>query len=183
MKKVFFVLFIALILSACHQDNQNITQRAIWKPTQKVLKQIFQCRDNPKTYLSCLVQVMKRNGASQAAIQFTQNLEGRGFMSEFQNLGNVDLVKTLELGADYSQGCYLVNGNPRIINVLLPNMLPANLWLKECKVGKIISESGIVSYVFHYEVKDCHACEVKGISQVSFRFDQQNNFLGFNIQK
>ena len=178
MKKVFLVLLAVLILISCHCGSQKITPESIWKPSKEALNQIFQCRNNPNTYLSCLIQVMERNGASQEAIRFTKTLDGRGFMVAFQDLGRVDLVQTLELGADYSQGCYLVNGSPQMINVLISRDLPDNFWLKECRIQKNSIENGVFSYVFNYDVKDCHACTVKSVASVAFRLDEQGNSLG-----
>lgn len=186
MRKLFYWLCAALlVVSSCHRYHANVTGKAIWKPSEDVLKQIFKCRDNPKTYLPCLIQVMKKNKANDEAIQFTQRIEGLGFASEFQQLlGQVALVKTLELGADYSQGCYLVNGNPNIINVLLPKMLPSNFWLQDCRVIKTDAnaDNGSQTFYFNYELKDCHACQVKEVKSVAFRFDKEGDFEGFNIR-
>ena len=173
--QLFIIIVTIFLLISCNHN--KITKKAIWRPSKSVIKKIFMCRSNNRNYLNCVVNIMKKNGATKEAIYFSKKIGGRGFMSYFYPVGKIDLVKTLELGADYSQGCYIVNGLPKIINVLRSKKIPTELWLKSCKIKKVSIQNGITAYTFKYEVKFCKACKVHGNAEVNFLFNRRGELL------
>ena len=177
---LILLLLLCTFLSACSKSIV-FDKQAIWHPSKQAMQEIMQCHADLKNYVNCVAQVMHKYGASQQAIVFAKLFNGRVFMQEFNDTGKVDVIKTTEIAADYSQGIYLVNGQPNVINVTDYNILKKinqNLWLANDNYQVKKLPDGGQSFIFNYEIKPCRACPVSGHMKVEFDFARNGKFLG-----
>ncbi len=175
MRIIFGFCLFGLIFNTAF----GFTAQAIWKPSPTAVKQIFNCYDARENNDDCIAKVMQENGASQQAIDFAKLLDGHGFMKSFLDAGVVDLVRTTEFAADHSEGYYLINGKPQIINVDDPKFLDKDLWPGDHSKPTITKlADGGVQFIFTYPIKPCHACKTTGYGKLEFNFANDGTFMG-----
>jgi len=168
----------------------------IWQPSTNANAALHQCQG---AKVSCVLAVMRQDGASGDAIAFYQ-LTGE-FMSSIQGPGPVQLAMTLNpWAANENVQPALVGGVPAIVRpadpangslaetasrdpdyaALLaahPNML---FWSPGPKSQPVASSpDGGQRFTFDFRLLDgCHACTVLGFARFAFDFGTDGTFEG-----
>ena len=125
---------------------------------------------------------MRRSGASEAAVAFTNLIGNTGYLRDFREAGRVDVAYVnYPFRANENQGCLLVNGEPVVIDVddvsklsseeLMKNKQYAALAAKHPNAAlfpgdrsgtgypEIESLGGRAALIVSYWLTDgCHAC-------------------------
>jgi len=217
-----FLIIAAIVLSICmkaksqtfnntyNKQEKSINNNAVWSPSMKEMDLLVnECGGiAPSKLGTCLISVMRKSGASPQAISFAQLLNGNGYLRNFYDAGTVDAATVyFPFKSNDKLGLYLVNGNPRLINVdnekILPlNELENNVVFFQMKkkfphvtllpgvrsgAGAFVSEKWKKTgqrFLINYKLKNgCLNCELLGFVTVAFDFDSTGNFLGSKIIK
>lgn len=161
-------------------------------------------RDESNPRKTCLVLTMRESGASTEALAFAQLLEGQQYMSEFLELGIVDLATGCRpFMPNTGQQCYsyLVNGTPQLIDVArhiwdidlkaqpfyryLELKFPESPRVWDPMLFKTMEQlpQGGPRFVFQARLARgfCRACGTIGFVDIAFNFDETSRFLGTKI--
>ena len=186
----------------------HITKNSIWNPKVQVHSLFVDCLGNMNVE-DCIIAVMKTNGASTEAIDFTIKLAKSdpsyqwGYMDKFIETGTVDVVSVnLPLRANANQIYVLVNGFPEIISTenpscdkdinkdpLYPSLLKKYpdlaMWFNgnTYKGTEKLPDGGQRILFTYYLVNGCHACGIGVDAIVAFDFDRKGKFLGTKFLK
>jgi hypothetical protein len=215
MKKGFIIRVLAILslsmisLTACDQQAGRSTPKtsdeygpsAVWEPTDEERQAVIACFEGGSKS-PCMLEVMRNAGASEAAIEFAEQLGGNGYMLFFEELGTVDLASVIyNGGANARFFPVLVNGSPAIIEVtsLLSELNLDNIIRSDPLYSEFISrypdafiwppdggisqpevlESGnrrfTVSYPFY---NGCRVCEYIGAVNFGLDFNSDGELLG-----
>lgn len=176
---IVILIFLALAYQFIQPNQIKFTHKAIWQPSKIILNELINCHKEQNGYLNCVEKLMKKNGASDQAIQFTKQLNSFGFMKSINTYGhNIAYAQTLEIAADYSSGYYLVNGTPNIIDINDFKFIGSEIWPSDHKMPVVKTLiNGDQSFQFTYPIKTCHACKVTGQQTRTFLFNKYGKLL------
>ena len=203
-------MYVLLYLFAgdASANDQRIGPDAAWNPDSSFRHRVLErCSTGEATdFGACFVDVMKDSGAPSEAIAFTKHIGNAGYMTAFQTGGTTDIARIFyPFRANENYGCYLVNGNPPIIDIddnnilkkidltknkvyeeILRNFPRVNLWpgdryAADCIKGENLSEKG-KRFIASYRLQDgCHACEPLGTALIAFDFDSLGAFVAAKL--
>jgi Tol biopolymer transport system component len=199
MKILSVIIFISFITPSFiypHANAQTVYgTETVWSPTDQAQNEAMQCWDSGNS--DCLLQVMKNHNAPPQAIEFSEQLEGEGYMSSFEEKGIVDLAMVIyPMRANDNFQPVLVNGQPGIVHIedvwhtdlssdpLYPSMIARypemTLWGSDNGFSGLEEiQGGGQSFRISYSLVDgCHACEVVGTAFIAFDFDNSGTFIG-----
>ena len=217
---IFPLFLIAVILTfvplnnlSAQNDSSKITSSAIWNPSMEMMNEItsncggYQGKDLEQ----CFVSVMKKSGASSQAIAFTELLGNSGYMKGFKKLKIIDAAFVyFPLQQSDHEGCMLINGSPKLIDVDNQGLLDMNsmeqdpLYKSLAKQYQEISlwpgdregtdypyvvslPKKSIRIVLNYRLRNgCNTCSLIGFVEFGFDFDSTGVFLGtkfLNIRK
>jgi hypothetical protein len=183
---------------------------AVWSPPEG-FRSAFQAACGAlggKEFSECFVARMQKAGASEAALAFVRRTGGMGYLAQFRETGKVDVAYAeYPFRANENQVCFLVNGDPPLIDVDDParidrKALEANPSWTELRKSfpklalfpaprgggqnprAVTRKSGGQQFVVIYSLTDgCHACKTVGYVRVAFDFDVAGKFLGTEIEQ
>ncbi len=192
---------------------ETIGPKAVWKPgTGSIQTIIAKCtKPEPSDLNGCFIGEMRASGASPEALAFSQQLQNEthgfiGFLREFRDTGKVDIAYVeYVFRANENQGCYLVNGNPGLIDVDNLQLLATKNLESDAGYAAIEKRYPVVSiwpgdrnslkfpvaeklpqggqrFIVDYWLQNgCHACARVGQLQFAFDFDSSGNFQGAHL--
>jgi len=213
MKKLFFT-FIILLCSCAgsvqvnHEAKQNATSHdispeAVWHSGGSFRERVIE-RCSPlggQDFGECFIAVMKDSGASPSAIAFTKLTGNTGYLRNFRETGVVDIAYVhYPFRANENYGCFLVNGDPPVIDVDAYDIVQKIELKKNKQYAEIFfafpeasiwpgdrfgdycvqpdAQKGIQRFIVSYRIlNNCHACELLGSAKVAFDFDSAGKFL------
>jgi len=148
------------------------------------------------------VAQMKKAGAPEAALAFARRTGNQGYLHDFRNTGKVDVAHAdYPFRANQNQVCFLVNGDPSMIDVDDPKwiskaMLDANpvyadllqrfpnlaifpgVRFGETSPAGANLKSGGQRFDLDFLLRDgCRACTAVGSMKVAFDFDVNGTFV------
>ena len=192
----------------------SIGAGAVWAPPSGFLASIHAACDagagagaqGPGAFGECFVSQMEKAGASSPALAFTRRTENQGYLREFRETGRVDVAcADYPFRANENSVCFLVNGEPAMIDVDDPKMIGATALLGSpvyaglrkkypnvavfpgARDASAVTVAGApggdferlqVSYVL---VDGCHACARVGVLLLDFDFDASGHFRGTRV--
>jgi predicted secreted protein len=214
MRSVVAALIVLLLcmsaMAAPERTDQEkprpvITRDAIWnadKQTVQLAKQ--RCAEVGGQQLEeCFADSMAQLGAPPEAVAFTRYFGLGTFVRKFRETGRVDVAYIIyPFRANENNGCFLVNGDPPIVDVddipLLPResmeldktyaaikkkyprvtMWPGDRFHKQYPTLEVTPGGG-QNFLVPYALRNfCHACEILGTAFFSFDFDKEGKFIG-----
>jgi predicted secreted protein len=204
---VFYVVSSMMIVNYANaQTAQHIGPEAIWTPATDAFETIHKQCDSSSDFSACFFSYLQKSGASPQAIQFVKMTDQMGYLSNFRKVGPVDVAYvTFPFRANENQGCYLVNGNPSMIDVDNLQALPQSeldnnpayqqlakqypnisLWLGDrYTANNPLMESlpgGGKRFIVNYVLRDqCHACATVGYTSFGFEFDLNGKLQGIHL--
>ena len=154
-------------------------------------------------FSECFVAQMQKGGASPEAIAFTKLTDNTGYLRDFRDTGRVDVAYVnYPFRANENQGCLLVNGNPRVIDVDDTSDIPKDDLLKNARYAELaqkypditifpgdrngtdypaiekLPDGGQRFIVTYRLLNGCHACERVGNVSFAFDFDRAGKLIG-----
>jgi len=199
------ICFLAGVASA---ENRQIGPDAAWNPGSSFRQRVLErCSAEKATdFGACFVTVMKDSGAPSEAIAFTHHIGNTGYMTAFQRNGTIAIARVFyPFRANENYGCYLVNGDPPVIDIddndILKNvdltkhkvygqiarnfpkvsLWPGDRYGADCVKGEDLSEKGM-RFIAAYRLQDgCHACELLGTVLIAFDFESSGTFVGAKL--
>lgn len=201
---IFFGIFTVLMFSPVpylYATQVRISEKAVYRPAPALLDDVRdKCGKGPDTFDECYIKALKKAGANKAVIKFIKLVNEPGYVREFQEIGPVDVVfADFPFRANENQGIYIVNGDPRIINVddlpaIKESMLEHNrsytalkkkypniaLWIGDrSQVSIEHMKEGKLRIAVPYRLTNgCRACEGLGTVHIGFDFDRAGKFEG-----
>jgi hypothetical protein len=189
MQALLIVLLLAAASGAAHAA-EAMDARAIWLPTGEVAQSLpgACAADQP----DCLPDLMRKAGASPAAVAFARSLNGEGYAESFVDHGRVDLVTAFfPFYANSNWRQFLVNGDPAVVDLndwdrlealdvdgdaayrkLAAAYPEAILWPAAEFMGvQEAADQGQRFLVYYPILNGCHACDVLGWANVAYDFD------------
>jgi len=151
----------------------------------------------------CFVSVMRRAGASAAAVAFSTRLKaGVGYLKSFDRQGPVDVAKVVyPFRARPNESTVLVNGSPDMIDVGDPAYLNrvdlrrhklyrdaarkgrgVRMWADE--PGEVVVQPGAedrTEVEVTFPLKSCRACEAVAHAVVTYEFEHTGRFVGVRL--
>ena len=204
----------ALFRGECSPEKPDDPQvkigvEAVWQPGTQFMQSVRQaCWNAGSNYGDCLISQMPGAGAPSEAVAFSKLLEKEsegqiGYLTDFRKSGRVDIAYVYyPIRANENQGCLLVNGIPRIIDVddlkLLAedsmksdpsyaamasanpdvDIFPGDRGGTTYPEVEVLPQGGQRFIVSYYLLKGCHACARLGTASFAFDFDSDGKFLG-----
>jgi hypothetical protein len=182
---------------------------ALWQPGMGFLQQVHEaCDKTGPGFGQCFVEQMQKFGAPAAAIAFTRRTDNQGILRDFRSVGPVDIAYAVYLfRANENQVCFLVNGEPPMIDVDNIHYFPQASLEKNPAFLKIKSRypsaaifpgdrggskyprvihlgGGGLRFLVNYHLNNlCHACARIGFAEVAFDFDSGGKFLKTKVVK
>lgn len=161
-----------------------------WEP-------FYACWEENPAYDDCLVQTMKKNGASEQALAFSKMLEGNGYMSAFHQMGRVNLATAFfPARANTNEVFFMVGGSPSLVSSELDTDIsisadPAyktlkkrypelEFWTNGASFREMtLLPDGGQHFVFGYPLLNgCHACDLVGYALISHDFGTDGTYRG-----
>lgn len=212
---ICMLVLSALLTAPSHPAHGEATDaqgvfgiHSVWVPSNDALEEMR--RDclgvEGVDEMACVAQVMERFGASSSARTFSRMASELAFMNKFEEVGLVDVAYVLfPFRANENQGCYLVNGEPPLVDVddfelLDKASLERNAQYKAIRgeypqvtlwpgdrspegfLSYRIFEDGRHRFVFDYYLRDgCRACPMVGVAVFAFDFDPWGRFEGSEL--
>jgi len=210
MKRSIVQIFVLLCCFAgdASAENKQISPNAAWNPVSSFRHRILErcSAENATDFGACFVDAMKDSGAPSEAIAFTKRIGNTGYMTAFQTNGTIDIAHVFyPFRANENYGCYLVNGDPPIIDIddnnilknvdltkhkvfeeIVRNFPRVNLWpddryATDCVKGENLSGKAN-RFIASYRLRDgCHACELLGTALIAFDFESLGTFAGARL--
>jgi hypothetical protein len=180
---------------------------ALWEPPAGFLA-AFHRECDPRTgsaFGDCFVEEMQKAGASPAAADFSRRIDSPGYLAAFRDAGRVDVGWAVApLRANENGICFLLNGEPPLIDVDEPSRIRAALgaspsWtaterahpdatvfpgdrFHTSAIAAEIPPGGGQRFLVPYLVRDgCHACAVVGRFVLAFDFDARGRFVATSV--
>lgn len=209
MKKSLLLLAIIALVTCSFGQSANIGSSAVWQPTGDFLSNAHAQCDKVTPSLKfneCVINQMSKAGAPVDAVSFTRELYKQasgevGILTGFHAVGPVDIAwVTYPLRS--ASGLFLVNGQPRIINVenlklldqksmqqsfqfqTLQSQFPrVNLWPGD-RDGKTwpnsqTGDKGGLQFVVGYPLRNgCQTCAHAGHALFTWNFSSSGRFMG-----
>ena len=177
---------------------------AVWAPPPTFLAAMHKACDKgaPARFGECFVAQMRKAGASEPALAFARRTGNQGYLHDFRNTGKVDVAHAeYPFRANQNQVCFLVNGDPPMIDVddpqwITKSMLEANPVYTDLlkrfpnlaifpgtRFGEIAPSGGNLKsggqrFDLDFLLRDgCRACTAVGSMKVAFDFDVNGKFV------
>lgn len=197
------------VLKPVKPDSSNIgmfSSANVWLiPKETYPTGWYRCSD-----LNCILENMKKSGASEDAINFTRKIDeelfgGPVYLEAFEEKGRVDIGYVAIPWRANTNGAYVfLNGNPSVLSTEQYHLLkqldmntdPNYLRLKKQYpqldiwgggagfVSSHANSDGGQRFIFDYIlVNYCHACYVGWTAQVAFDFSKDGAFKGTKFLK
>lgn len=155
--------------------------------------------------VECLTAEMLKAGASLEAVAFVRERKGEEYMTEFQEMGKVDLaymsVTFLANDPEAHFQPILVNGTPRIVEVfdevwgirpyahdpvgseILRRFPNAGIFhgMHVFKGAEDLAGGGQRFRFIHLLTDSCRACEIAGYVEIAFDFEANGQYLGAKV--
>ncbi len=201
-------IIICFLTGVASAENQQIGPEVVWNPGSSFRQQVLErcSMEAVKDFGACFVTVMKDSGAPCEAIVFTKHIGNTAYITAFQRDGAVDIAQVFyPFRANENYGCYLVNGNPSVIDIddndilknvdltkhklyeqIAHNFPKVNLWPGDrydapCVKGEDLLNKG-KRFVAAYRLQNgCHACELLGTVLIAFDFESSGTFVGAKV--
>lgn len=176
---------------------------ALWQPGMQAMQTIREACASTTNFGDCFASQMQKFGASPEAVAFTKLTDNTGYLRDFREAGAVDVAYVnYPFRANENQGCLLVNGNPRVIDVDDINALPQDEMRKDAIYSALAGKYPNVAvfpgdrsgtnypaaeklpgggrrFVVTYRLVDgCHACARLGAVKFAFDFDRAGVLTG-----
>lgn len=213
----FILAFSCLVACAAAQAAQHpakISASAVWQMPPQFLTAAHAFCDQQASsdYGECMIGQMAKAGAPNDALSFTRELYKQshgefGLMTGFQDQGPVAFAWIMyPLRANTNYALFLVNGQPRIVNVEdlklldtkamkqsfqfqdLKGQFPqVDIWPGD-RDGRTWPNSqagpngGIQFTVSYPLLNGCHACARAGFAVFNWKFDAHGKFLGTTFE-
>jgi len=208
-KSSLLLAIIAIATCSFAQTSSNITSSAVWQPSSDFLANAHAACDKVTPSLKfsqCVIDQMSKAGAPADAVNFSRELYKQtsgevGIMTGFHAVGPIDIAwVTYPLRS--TSGLFLVNGQPRVINVenlklldqksmqesfqfqSLQSQFPkANLWPGD-RDGKTWPNSqtgakGGLQFIIGYPLRNgCQTCAHAGFALFTWNFSPSGRFMG-----
>ena len=108
------ILFLVAIFNSEISAQDEFGPDTIWKPPDLFENQYYDCIGTGD--VSCLLPLMTKAGASSSAISFAKKLDGEAHLSDFLEMGRVDLGYAFYTVRANSNGqVVMLNGSPEIV--------------------------------------------------------------------
>jgi hypothetical protein len=210
MKSVLLVLVITFRVSpttvgqtrstiSSSTSKMEISAQAVWKPREGKWEAIDEkCSRKPsKKFVPCIILDMRKAGASKEAIEFTQSMEGKVYLSSFREMGKVDLAEITRplLNDPNITDWVFVNASQKVMELwdkaknidmtrdrnypsLVRRFPNLELWPMHEYVTMQRLPQGGQRFVFNFTLLNgCRACELAGSAQLAFDFDESGSYL------
>lgn len=190
-------------------ETDSITEGAIYKPDTSRINGIREtCGKSKKDFYSCYIAFIQKDGATKEAIAFIKLLGEPGYMRDYKKAGAVGIAFVIfPFRANENNGCFLVNGNPPLINVddmaeITSKMLQNDeeylklkkkypdiaLWMGDRTgtdfIRTVQLKKGGVRFSIPYRLTEgCRACEDVGEARIGLDFDARGNITGRTVLK
>ncbi len=209
---VVLLVFCAGCSSAQRQAEGNTREKdiapgAVWNPDSSFRERVVERCSSPavQDFGECFVSVMQDFKAPSLAVAFARRIGNTGYLRGFRQAGVVDIAfVTYPFRANENYGCFLVNGDPPIVDVddfeiikkidlkkdtqyaeiafgfPKVGLWPGDRWSADCAIAETTKDRQrfLVTYRL---LNGCHACELLGSARVAFDFDGGGKFLGTEI--
>jgi predicted secreted protein len=217
VKRISFALLVLLIscvsCSSAHRQTEgdrslkDIGTGAVWTPDSSFRERVVERCSSPdvQDFGECFVSVMKASKASPQALAFTRRIGNTGYLRSFRETGVVDIASVAyPFRANENYGCYLVNGDPPLVDIddfdltkkidltkdkeygeiafgfPKAEIYPGDRWGADCVADETSKERQ--RYLVTYRLLNgCHACELLASVRVAFDFDSTGKFLGTEL--
>jgi hypothetical protein len=185
----------------CQAEDQGAAAafgwEAVWRPADFPWSALHATCGNGEDP-QCLPEMMRRHGASAAALAVAERFQGQSFLLEFKDLGRVSLA-TLDspFSANVNETYVLVNGVPDVVDVateaekvdsrhddtfaailklfpqaFIDTTLPAFVGTQALRAhGQRFIFQGNIS-------NECRACNSVGAARIALDFDSSGRYLG-----
>lgn len=203
------LLLINVSTGFAGEGTDKITEKALYQPGVSQIDEIRdKCDKVQEDFYRCYEKSIQKAGATKEAAALTRLLGEPGYLRDFKKVGPVDIAfVNYPFRANENQGCFLVNGNPHMINVddlaaITPEMLQKNreymklknrypeigLWMGDRTGTGFIRtrrlKGGGARFSVPYRLtKGCRACEDVGKMWAGFYFDKMGNFIKREVIK
>ncbi len=181
------------------------TAAAIWKPDADFMKSFHARCDDRRgmAFTDCFAAAMAKDGASQAALDFTRRLGNEAYLQALEPSGGAIAIARVfyPFRANENEAWLLVNGIPSLIDVDDRRNLPLAQMRASPTYAKIYRRYPNVSFwpgdrgrsrpeilrngreiMVDYLLRDlCHACAVIGRVRYAFNFGAAGRFLGTRL--
>lgn len=209
MRSTLRALVVAALISTTSfsQQLQRVTPKSIWVADTSALQEIREkCGRSANDPVSeCFLSIMQNGGASPEALTFSRLTGSTGYLSSFLDLGPIGIAfVNFPFRANETQGVFIVNGSPAMIDVdqqtwLAHDELKKNLtytmiaertpqvsvWPGNRNTGNAVGKRlphGGVRITFPYILRNgCRACDVLGTATFAFDFERSGRFLGTKL--
>lgn len=182
-----------------------VRKETVWTPDKQTLQALKQkCSDLAGEQLEeCLADSMQAFGAGTDAVAFARFLGNGSFVRKFRESGKVDLAWVVyPFRSNDTYGCFIVNGEPTIVDVddfnLLPkqnmdqdktytglkksfpkiSLWPGDRYHTQYPAVETAVDGGQTIVVPYLLRNFCHSCDVLGTSFFGFDFDKNGKFTG-----
>lgn len=183
---------------------EPVSAKALWQPGMSMIQEMREkCGAAGTAAGECFAAEMRRSGASEAAVAFTNLIGNTGYLRDFREAGRVDVAYVnYPFRANENQGCLLVNGEPAVIDVDDVSKLSSEELMKNKQYAALAAkhpnaalfpgdrsgtgypqmeslDGGGQRFIVGYWLTDgCHACARLGSARVAFDFDNRGKLIG-----
>lgn len=215
MKKVVLTALSTVLISAIAYAAPNtnpvkmvpefkggLSQTDVFSQGQAMLQYCMGNNSPQQNFKQCLNAYAKQHGATAKEIKFTDLVSG--YIAKVQNVGDVSVVYAGVMGADHSDGYYIVTKKGGFINVdgfavlkrieakikansqyaaikqanPKSDLFPGNHTAPQIKQNANKGDS----ILFNYRILNgCMACAANGKATVAFDFNKQGEFTGVKV--
>jgi hypothetical protein len=181
---------------------------AVWSPPPDFRAAMHNACDKgaPAHFGECFVTQMQKAGATGPALAFARRTGNQGYLRDFRNTGKVDVAHAeYPFRANQNQVCFLVNGDPAMIDVDDPQWInkavleanpvyadllkrfPKLMIFPGTRFGETAPAGGNLKtggqrFDLDYLLRDgCRACTAVGSMKVAFDFDVNGKFVEAQI--
>ena len=188
---------------------REVGPEAVWPVSRAMLTRAVEkaCDDaQGKGVDGPFLEVMEGLGAGPAALRFSASLETAAYLHAFQEAGPVDVGWVhYPFRANERFGCYLLNGNPGLLDVDDPAIRPEKALKERARTSILGGQAGEITvwpgdrlgpgrvavsalpdggirFIAGYVLRDgCHACDLLGSAEIAFDFDDKGGLLGSEV--
>ncbi len=216
VKKLFFWIAVPLVFCigcssaqkhAGEGKEKDIGAGAVWNPDRSFRERVVDRCSLPQVqdFGECFISVMQDSKAPPQAVAFARRIGNTGYLRGFSPAGVVDIAfVTYPFRANENYGCFLVNGEPPVVDIddfeitkkidlrkdarygeiaagfPKVDLWPGDRWGADCVHAE--TSRGAQRFLVTYRLLDgCHACELLGSARVAFDFDGSGKFLGTEL--
>ncbi len=199
---VLGTIFIILLIGGAiylKDSSSSIKPSDVWNPSSESFGKWQDCKS-----IDCNLDVMKNDNGSVGAKNFVKLHPDLGYLSDFKEMGKVDLgTVTNPNMANTNDTYFLLNGRPNLVDTFiadggeLGSSIKKDPLYAEMKnkyseiflwgVAKDFVEKKTLSnsdeeYIFKYDFVDaCRICDTEYSTKIGFTFKSDGEFTGLNF--